>query len=475
MTSAIARRSAVALALLLVTSCAETGTGPGPVPDPIRTASANTASIAEISAISVVGGGAYRTETGGFAVGARRFIDAAPTFASALPADLVGHSYIRTADADRNAAPGSASFLSFDVDRDVTVYIAHDNRLSRPTWLSAGFADTGLEIRGSDAARLRLFRRDYAKGRVLLGSNVQKSAKKGVMYTVVVVGRPPPEVLPPPPPPPPPAEPIDPSPLVVNECASPQPGWIWCDDFEEDRLRQYFEHDAAGGRFTRVAGVGGKGSSGMRGQWNTGQVGAGSLKLAFGLTPTSYMRPVDAGTAKYREIFWRMYARNPPEWTGGGADKLSRATVFAGSNWSQAMIAHVWSGGSNNAFLVADPASGTDTGGTLLTTKYNDFTNLRWLGARVGKTPIFSGDNLGKWHCVEAHVRLNDPALSNGTFRMWINEQLETERTGMNWLGSFSSYGINAVFLENYWNNGSPKQQERYFDNFIVSTQRIGC
>jgi hypothetical protein len=31
------------------------------------------------------------------------------------------------------------------------------------------------------------------------------------------------------------------------------------------------------------------------------------------------------------------------------------------------------------------------------------------------------------------------------------------------------------VFFENYWNTGSPKLQERYFDNIVVSTQPIGC
>src|SRR5690606_16146937 len=39
----------------------------------------------------------------------------------------------------------------------------------------------------------------------------------------------------------------------------------------------------------------------------------------------------------------------------------------------------------------------------------------------------------------------------------------------------YSAYGINALLLENYWNNGSPRQQERYFDNLVVSTQRVGC
>jgi hypothetical protein len=42
-------------------------------------------------------------------------------------------------------------------------------------------------------------------------------------------------------------------------------------------------------------------------------------------------------------------------------------------------------------------------------------------------------------------------------------------------MGSLTEYGINAVYLENYWNEGSPQPQDRYFDNFVIATERIGC
>jgi hypothetical protein len=42
-------------------------------------------------------------------------------------------------------------------------------------------------------------------------------------------------------------------------------------------------------------------------------------------------------------------------------------------------------------------------------------------------------------------------------------------------MGSYRDYGINVVSIENYWNDGAPQAQERYFDNVVVSTQRIGC
>src|SRR5216117_2078131 len=262
---------------------------------------------------------------------------------------------------------------------------------------------------------------------------------------------------------------------AAGECATPQAGWIWCDDFEQNRLGQYFEYDSSSGDFVRAAGVGMDGSYGMRVHFAAGQVSAGSLHLAMGKVPDSYFRTVDAGTAIYRNVYWRMYVRNQTGWSGGGGYKLSRAISFATSTWAEAMMAHVWGDPPGAGELDLDPASGTDAAGNLLTTKYNDFANMRWLGAQSGVTPLFDASHVGQWYCVEAHAQLNDAGLSNGMFEFWINGNLEARETGLNWLGSFSAYGINALFFENYWNTGAPVAQERYFDNIVISTEPIGC
>ena len=281
-----------------------------------------------------------------------------------------------------------------------------------------------------------------------------------------------------------PVDGLDPPPpatteVLAHECQRPGAGWIWCDDFESDRFASYFEYDAAGGRFTRAAGVGTEASSGMRAVYaTTPQTSSGSLKLAFGRTPQAYFRAADTGTAIYRELYWRIYVRYPADWQGGGGDKLSRATSFVSSDtWSQAMIAHVWSGGRAETwdYLVLDPASGTDSAGVVRTTTYNDFPNLRWLGAAQGTAALFAPASLGRWHCVEARARLNDAGAANGLFESWVDGQLDARREGLNWVGSYAAYGINAVFIENYWNAGSPVVQERYLDNLVVSTRRIGC
>lgn len=260
------------------------------------------------------------------------------------------------------------------------------------------------------------------------------------------------------------------------ECGNPQPGWIFCDDFEQDRLSRYFEYNSAGGSFSRAGSVGVGGSSGMRVRWSAGQTDAGALHLAFGRTPQAAFRPADAGTANHREVYWRMYVKFQSGWVGGGADKLSRAFIFSSpSSWAQAMIAHVWSGqgGSNVNYLSLDPASGTDEGGTVRTTGYNDWGNMRWLGRSQGSNPLFA--NPGRWYCVEAHVKLNSAGQSDGTFELWIDGTRDISQSGLNWVGNYSEYGINAIYFENYWNAGSPQAQERYLDNFVVSTQRIGC
>lgn len=263
---------------------------------------------------------------------------------------------------------------------------------------------------------------------------------------------------------------------LADECGSPGPGWVWCDDFDQDRLGSYFEFDAAGGSFQRTAGVGVEGSSAMRAQFAPGQVGAGALHLALGRMPQAYMRPADAGTADYRELYWRMYVRYDPGWIGGGGEKLSRAFIFASpSTWAQAMIAHVWSGGANESHLVIDPARGTDEAGNLVTTQYNDFANMTWLGAQPSATPVFDAAHVGRWYCIEAHVRLNTAGQSDGLFQLWIDDGLEARRTGLNWLGAFDDYGLNAVYVENFWNDGAPREQGRTIDNFVVGTQRIGC
>ena len=83
---------------------------------------------------------------------------------------------------------------------------------------------------------------------------------------------------------------------------------------------------------------------------------------------------------------------------------------------------------------------------------------LRWLGKTQGNTPIFNSDHAGEWICIEVHVKLNDPGQANGVHEIWVNGQLEASRSDLNFVGSYTDYGINYLAFENYWNGGSGKR-----------------
>ena len=266
---------------------------------------------------------------------------------------------------------------------------------------------------------------------------------------------------------------------LLNECAeyiSLHPEWIFCDDFESDSIMvgdgRYFEYNDDGGNFVRQSGVGVEGSVAMRVLWQEGETDAGSLLLGFGRNPSDYMNKYIKSDQDFKEIYYRMYLKNEANWQGSPY-KLSRASVIARDDWSQAMIAHVWTEGVSDE-LISDPASCVH-GDIVECSGMNDFAHLQWLGKTNGSSPVFSSGYTDKWICIEVHVKLNDPGLENGVHEFWVDGQLEASRNDLNFVGSYTDYGINYLSFENYWNDGSVKEQSRYFDNIVVSTSPIGC
>lgn len=242
---------------------------------------------------------------------------------------------------------------------------------------------------------------------------------------------------------------------------------IWYDNFDDpSNQKQYGEQS---GKLTETEHFGAAGRSLEMG-YPKGSRGVGGRKIFFGDSPTSRGKVV-RGSESFDEIYWRIYVKHPADWQGGGPAKLSRATSLVPPGWRQAMISHVWSQGEA---LTLDPATGVRNG-EVVTQRYNDFPNLKWLGNRpASKFKLHGSDGLGRWVCVEARVKLNTPGQKDGENQLWIDGRLEAERHNLDWRGTFTERGINAVFLEAYWNEGSPVDQARWIDNFVVSTQPIG-
>jgi hypothetical protein len=252
---------------------------------------------------------------------------------------------------------------------------------------------------------------------------------------------------------------------LANQPQATDPAVIWYDDFNGP-AKPYTE---TSGTTDDHAGYGGSGGA-MVCLYPKGEQGVGNRKVMFGDGQGN--RLVRKGEM-FDDVYWRVYVKHQRGWTGGGEAKLSRITSLVSANWAQAMIGHVWTGGPNELTLILDPATGVRDG-QVVTTKYNDFSHLRWLGSRPSQLKMSSPEEGGWWTCVEARVRLNTPGSSDGIFQLWIDDRLEAERTGLDWRGTYKDHGLNALYLEAYWNKGSPVTQTRWLDNFVIATHRIG-
>lgn len=261
-------------------------------------------------------------------------------------------------------------------------------------------------------------------------------------------------------------------PVECTNWETRNPDWLWCDDFESDAAltQNYFDVNRVGGRFGVTTSTSFGGSGSLKGTYIVGNDDAGGVKLSLGKTAVSPKRYTDRN---FEDLYWRFYMKTGPNWVGQ-AMKVTRATIFVNSNWAQAAIGHLWEDYNDGAGLGLDPATGV-SGGTVVTTKWNDFANLRWLGKANGITQVYAPENRERWFCIEVHMKLNTPGQSDGLFAFSVDGKQEAQKTGLNWRGTYTTYGINTITLENWINGGPTQTQDRYFDNFVVSSRPIGC
>jgi Fibronectin type III domain. len=135
-----------------------------------------------VSNLTVASGKSYEVVQDGLTNGTLVYIDRSFT-SSSVPVLVQGDTYIKTANNDKGSS--GASFLTFDVNQNVTIYVGHDNRITtKPSWM-ATFTDTGEDIVTSDAT-FSLFAKDFPSGTVTLGGN---EGGGNSMYTVIITGQ----------------------------------------------------------------------------------------------------------------------------------------------------------------------------------------------------------------------------------------------------------------------------------------------
>jgi hypothetical protein len=237
---------------------------------------------------------------------------------------------------------------------------------------------------------------------------------------------------------------LSPSSAFATECDQWQqkhPEWIWCDSFETvDPLRSRYEDVSTNG-LSRSTMDAFEGSAALQQAYNIGQVEAGWL---IKVKPEGYPQ----------HIFYRWYHKFGPGYTSL-PPKMARAGFRDRNSWQDIFKVHTWI--ANNAPAL-DVLALQSSHGPWLPIAHTSFNLLK---------------NLDQWVYFEVEIKLNTVGKSDGLYRMWVNDKLEVERTNVDLRGN-TNLPINEVTLDTYWNGGAPTNLVRYYDNFVIATQRIG-
>lgn len=239
--------------------------------------------------------------------------------------------------------------------------------------------------------------------------------------------------------------------INAGECDNWQvnhPDWLWCDGFESGDTLTINYQDVSTNGMSVVAGEAFEGTHSLRQSYTQGQVDAGWI-----------IRVNNSGFPDH--VFMRWYHKFEAGFQGFPPKMARIRNRLRSGDWSSPYAVHCWL--ETDGVLALDVAATNST----------QANSAGWLPIARTAFTFADAKNIGRWICFEMEVKLNTPGATNGLYRLWADDSLIAERINVDLRGSTTDK-INEVMLDCYWNGGSPKPQSRYYDNFVISTQKIG-
>ena len=79
------------------------------------------------------------------------------------------------------------------------------------------------------------------------------------------------------------------------------------------------------------------------------------------------------------------------------------------------------------------------------------------------------------WTCLEMSMQLNTPGVADGSMTFWVDDALGHEASGIRWRDG-ADLQLNRALLEHFIDPGDTDHpNQAWFDDVVVSTERIGC
>ena len=226
------------------------------------------------------------------------------------------------------------------------------------------------------------------------------------------------------------------------------PEWLWCDGFESGDALSVNYQDVSTNGMSVAAGEAFEGTHSLCQAYTPGQVDAGWI-----------IRVNNSGFPDH--VFMRWYHKFEAGFQGFPPKMARIRSRNRSGDWSSPYAVHCW--------LESDGVIALDVAATNST----QANSSGWLAIARSSFSFSDARNIGRWICFEMEVKLNTPGAADGLYRLWADSVLIVERTNVDLRGSTTDK-INELMLDCYWNGGSPKAQNRYYDNLVISTQKIG-
>lgn len=138
-----------------------------------------------IASVSVTSGKTYPV-TNDLGVGDKVYIESTDaTTYSLVPAIVQGATFLQTSRTDYPDT--GANFMTLTLARAADLYVGYRAGQTKPGWLDASWTDLGVDLdtfTGATTMHMRLYRKTFPAGTVVLGGNKQGGGGSSMMYVV---------------------------------------------------------------------------------------------------------------------------------------------------------------------------------------------------------------------------------------------------------------------------------------------------
>lgn len=140
--------------------------------------------------------------------------------------------------------------------------------------------------------------------------------------------------------------------------------------------------------------------------------------------------------------------------------KMARMRCFTSGEWHGAYTVLYWTSGDDAHISIERHTRAPDA-------------HREWLPNLAAEWRFSSPQNVGRWIHFELRVALGRGQRADRV-QAWADGVLICDVTGDDLAAGYDEFTLNGMSWDCYWNDGSPAEQSRFFDDLMLSDEPIG-